>query len=78
MVQSVKLLISAQVVSHTCELEPPFGLCADGMEPTWDSLSLWLSARAISQISKLKKKSTTETNFNWQNLNEIGILFRLK
>ena len=41
MVQSVKRLISAQVISWFREFEPPLGLCAlTAREPAWDPLFL--------------------------------------
>ena len=37
---SVRILILAQVVISVYEFEPHIGLCADSVEPAWDSLSL--------------------------------------
>ena len=65
---SLQLLILAQVtISQVHEFKPCVGLCADGVKPAWDSLSLStppnLSERALSlsrslsfSQNKLKKK----------------------
>ena len=52
------------MISQDLEFEPCVGLCADGVEPAWDSLAPSLSAlllltRSLSlskQINKHKKK----------------------
>ena len=60
--QSVKcpLLISAQVmISWFREFQPHIGLCADSVEPAWDSLSLLFlcpyPTRTLSLSLKIKK-----------------------
>ena len=40
---SLGFLVLTQVMISVRELEPHVGLCADGAEPAWDSLSLSLS-----------------------------------
>ena len=50
----VGLLISAQV----CGFEPHVRLCADGMEPSWDSFSLPLSKQIYKLGEKKRKKKT--------------------
>ena len=39
-----------------CGIEPHVGLCADSMEPTWDSVSPSLSAPPLLVLSLSKKK----------------------
>ena len=62
MAESVKcrLLILAQaIISWLAEFEPCIGLCADSMEPAWDSLSPSLSSPPLLSLSlslKINKK----------------------
>ena len=52
---SIRLLISAQVmISWVYEVEPHVSLCADSMDPAWDSLSPFLSAPPLLMCSPLR------------------------
>ena len=52
--QSVQHLILDFSSGHdlmVCETEPCIGLCADGMETAWDSLSLLLSLPLLHMLA---------------------------
>ena len=58
MAQSVKRLTLHFGSGHdlkVLEFEPCVGLCADSVEPAWDSLSLPLPAHAPSVCLKMNK-----------------------
>ena len=52
---SIPLLILAQVMMSVCEIEPHIKLCADSVEPAWDSRS----ASALPPLSVNKQTNNT-------------------
>ena len=55
---SVWLLVLAQItISQFCEIEPRVRLCADSVEPAWDSLFLSLSVPPllVHSLSKVNE-----------------------
>ena len=54
---SLQLLISAQVmISQVHEFEPHVGLCADSVQPAWDSLSFSLCPSFTLPLSLSQNK----------------------
>ena len=63
---SIPLLVLAQVMISRFEFESLIGLCADSVEPAWDSLSPHLSlSLQIEEITLKKKKKHRKLTGPW-------------